>query len=712
MNRRKISEPVRRSDFEAKIEGRAKYVSDLKPEGLYYARTLRSIHPRARILGIRLPELPEGYTSVRVSDIPGINIVPIVLDDQPFLSETLVHYIGQPILLLTGPDPEVLKKLLKEIRVEYEVLPAILTLDEAMAQTGDFIFGTKPTFADYTVIKGDPEAVFRTTSRIIEDTYETGYQEHAYLEPQSMLAWPTPEGILVEASTQCPYYLVDALKQALGWDESRIRVVQQPTGGGFGGKEEFPSIIGVHAALCALKTGHPVRLVYDRREDLTVSTKRHPSRIRIRSFLDEEDTVIARDIDVVTDAGAFAGLSSVVLQRILFSVGGVYDTPHLKIRGRAFATNKIVTGAFRGFGGPQAFFAIETHMDHIARILGVDPLTYKQRHVFRTGAESSTGGRFLSPIHLDELMVQADRISGYSTKPHPTHTADKLSGIGCSVFFHGCGYTGSGETDLLKPKVRLHKTADGAVKIHVSSAEIGQGIQTTLRKIVAETLDIPLEQVIQDYPDSSECPNSGPTVASRSLLIVGHLVETCARELKARWNEGDVDLTRGMDPSEHFQWDNESFRGNAYPDYSWGVDVVSLEVDRLSGQIEVTGLWAVYDIGTPIDSKIVRGQIEGGMMQGLGYALMENLDIVDGKILQDSLEKYLIPTARDFPRIQVELLGFHDGLGPYGSRGLGELPIIGIAPAIASALQDALGQAVTALPLTPEIIRRFLTHET
>ncbi len=349
--------------------------------------------------------------------------------------------------------------------------------------------------------------------------------------------------ITVRGSMQCPYYIVEGLKQALGWDESRIRVIQMPTGGGFGGKEEYPSIPAVHAALAAVKTGKPVQLILDRKEDILCSTKRHPALIRLKSWLDEKGRILAREIEVAADAGAYAGLSSVVLQRMVYSSAGAYRVENLRVRGRAYATNKVVSGAFRGFGGPQVFFAIEMHMEHIAKRLSSDSLQFRRAHFLHQGDTTSTGGLLRSPVQLEKLTDTVCRLSGYSAKRlKPDAGNGRLRGIGCSVFFHGCGFTGSGERDLLDPVVRLRKMADGTVCIFASSTEIGQGAMTTLSKIVAHALDIPLSRVRNTYPDTLICPDSGPTVASRTVLVVGRLLQDAALQLKRRWEEPECEV--------------------------------------------------------------------------------------------------------------------------------------------------------------------------
>ncbi len=706
-----ISRSVKRFDFDEKISGSALFSADLHPQGLWYAITLRSKQPRARIRKITIPNLPDDVVIVDHHDIPHRNIVPIVLEDQPFLAENTVNYIGEPILLIVGPDRQILKEVHDKIEVDYEPLNPIFSIEEALQRKSDFIYKDKATFAQYCYNKGQPDHINIDKLRVIEDEYHTGYQEHAYLETHSMMATYLNEVVTVSGSMQCPYYIFDALKAALGWSEDRLRVIQLPTGGGFGGKEEYPSIPGVHAALASIKSHHPVQLVLDRQEDLIASTKRHPSIIKISSVLDDQDKILSQHIDIKEDAGAYAGLSSVVLQRGIFSVGGVYNIPNLKVTGATYATNKVVSGAFRGFGGPQAFFAIEMHMEHIAMELGLDPMTFKRRFYLKQGDRSSTGGLFNSPIKLDEMTDLIDEMSQFTQK-RQHHKQGSLQGIGFSIFFHGCGYTGAGESELLKSLVKLRKNSDNTVDIFVSNTEIGNGVLTTLRKIVASTLKIPLDQVHQSYPDTLTSPNSGPTVASRTTLIVGKLLQECAQAMKARWDEPQFEISKRYVTPDHLFWDDKAFKGNAYPEYSWGANVVEVDIDPLTYQPKVIGNWAVYDIGTPIDERIVKGQIEGGFMQGLGYACMEELIITQGKVLQDSLSTYMIPTSRDFPSLQIKLIDNPSPDGPFGAKGLGELPLVGVGPAYASAIQDAIGHAIHELPVTPEKIMEAIIHET
>ncbi len=706
----RISTPIKRFDFDDKISGQARYCADIILPGMLYARTVRADRPRARIGAIGIPSLPSGYYIIDHRDIPGKNTVPIVYDDQPFFARDTVNYIGEPLLLVVGPDKEVILQIIDSIRIDYLDLDPILSIEAADKRQDDFIFGDQPWFVEYHYSKGDLEQAIQNACHVVEDEYETGYQEQLYLEPQSVLAVFADEQITVYGSIQCPYYVEEALLQALGWPQDRIRVVQLPTGGGFGGKEEFPSILAVHAALASIKTGQPVQLVYDRQEDIICSTKRHPAVIKYKSYLDQEGHILGRRIECKTDAGAYAGLSSVVLQRLILSASGVYNIDNLEVNGRAYATNKMVSGAFRGFGGPQAFFAIEMHMENIARRLNLDPWQFRQKHFLHQDDTSSTGGILKNDIRLDQMAGEIDAMSGYRLKRHnQPQSPDKLFGIGCSFFFHGCGFTGSGERDLIKSRVRLRKYRDNKVQIFVSSTELGQGVLTTLRKIVAESLHIPIDQVVHYYPDTASSPDSGPTVASRTIMIVGRLLQDCCEDMKVRWEEPEFEVFRDYKYPVGLSWDKEKFVGHAYPEYSWGANVVEVEIDPLTCVVDVKGIYAVYDIGTPIDIKIVQGQIEGGLVQGLGYGCIEILNTAGGKVVQNNLTNYIIPTAMDCPPIKCKIIDdnpYPDG--PFGARGLGELPVVGVAPALALAVQNAIGKKINKIPLTPEYIMELM----
>ncbi len=708
-----VSASVPKTDALDKIAGRARYIADMQVEGVLFGKLVLSTHPRARLVSVQVPELPAGFAVVDRRDVPGMNAVHMIKDNWPLFPEETVEYVGQPILLLVGPDADEVERLAGLVAIEYEELDPILRMDAPGVSS---VPGGTPGGTDwstgYTLRKGKPEAVRGGPVDIaLDEALATGPQEHVYLEPQGVIAWYEKDRITVAGSMQCPFYVRTAVAGVFGWAAERVRVVQTATGGGFGGKEEYPSVLASFAAVAAHKTGRPVRLVLDRQEDLAVTTKRHAS----RTFLHSQVTggVVERlQAEVDLDGGAFEGMSSTVLQRAMFSVSGVYRLDNVEVTGRALKTNTVPAGAFRGFGAPQAIFAIEMHMTHLAYARGDDPLDFKLRHVVRQGDTTITGGTFHDPIVLPEMVERAVRYSDYYAKRREfaaARDADPAAtvrrGIGVSLFNHGCGFTGSGERDIIKGRVRLRRDGEGVVHIFVSSVEMGQGAETTLKKVVARTLGIPLERVVLEPSDTDSVPDSGPTVASRTAMIVGGLLQKAAQRMAAEHPDGGAcEVEEVYHQPEELSWDQETFTGDAYPAFSWGVNVVEVELDMLTYEVRPTDVWAVYDVGVPLDERIVTGQMHGGIVQSLGWATMENLESRDGRYRQGSLTDYVIPAAQDVPRIHVDYVTNPYRDGAFGAKGAGELPFSGGAPALAAAVEHALGKSVHRIPLTPEYL--------
>ena len=703
----KISEQIIRFDAPEKISGEAVYVADLSPADMLYCKTVRSAKAYARIKHITIPDLPAGYFTVDKDDIPGKNIVKMIKDDFPFFADGVVQYIGEPILLIVGPDREILDSLVRNVAIEYEDLDPVLSMEQA--ETVE-----ECEMVRYSFSRGTPEETLSHCSNVVEEEFRSGYQEHIYLEPQGVVARYEQERIVVQASHQCPYYVKPALVQAFGWDESRIQVIQTTTGGAFGGKEEFPSIIAGHAAFAAFKGGKPVSLIYDREEDIVATTKRHPSRIRYRTGIDSSGRVIAAIVDIAIDGGAFEGLSSVVLQRAMFCATGIYEIPHVRVNGKVLKTHTVPNGAFRGFGAPQAFFAVETHFNHCAAAAGEDILSFKAKHMLKKGSPTSTGGSINEDVLMPEIINVAESMSRYREKRNNggTESSGKRYGIGWSLFFHGCGFTGSGERDKIKAKVKLLRHSDLRTEILISSTEMGQGPQTTLRKVVAGILNIPPDQVIYDNPDTDRVPDSGPTVASRTAMIVGYLVQQAAEKLKERWAEpGEIEVETNYTQPPHVTWDQDTFQGDAYPAYSWGVNVAEVEVDSATLETEITGFYGVYDVGVALDESIVRGQLEGGIAQGIGLATIEVMEQSGGALMQKTMTDYMIPTSKDLSRIEIELVDNPYSYGAFGAKSTGELPLVGAIPAVVAAVENALGRQLYQVPLKPEYLQKVCCDE-
>ncbi len=690
-----ISKSVIKKDHSAKMNGSAMYVCDLATEGMLFGRLLRSTVAHAKIKAVELPELPDGYYYVDHRDVTGANQVHVVLDDSPVFAVDTVEYIGDPIGMICGPDEREVNSLLGKIKVEYEELAPILDMHKS-----DVIF------FDYGYTKGDAEKAFAEADKIYEDAFETGLQEHVYLETNGMVAECVDGKVTVHGSMQCPYYVNNAVIKATGLTKDQVQTKMDVTGGGFGGKEDYSSFLACQCAIASQKTGKPVRVIFDRREDIEVTSKRHPS-YSVYKVAVKDGKVTAMDIEVLYNGGAYTTLSSVVLQRGIIGSSGVYYVENLKVHGRVVKTNTVPNGAFRGFGGPQTFFSVEMMMSHIAKELGRDSMEFKLANVAKQGETTSTNGIYHFPVPIPEMTTEIAKLSDIVKKreQYKNQTGRYRRGVGMSMVFHGAGFTGAGERDLIKAVVRLHKTTDGNVEILCAGTDMGQGLKTTLTKIVANELDLPHERIIIQDPDTDRVPDSGPTAASRSIMTVGELLRRAAIKLKAEWEDGKDQVVeeRFKEPDFVIPFYLDTFQGDAYPTYSWAVYAIEVEVDTYTGLSKILGAWGSFDVGTPIDTDIVMGQMEGGFLQGIGYGGLEQMATDNkGRIRNNSFSDYIIPTSVDVPNMVATLHVVDYPLGPYGAKGAGELPLVGAPSAYVEAIEQALGAKLNRTPFSAE----------
>lgn len=693
-----ISQPINKVDNEEKITGQAMYIDDVKPEGTLYARTYRSTIAKGKILGRTYPDLPEGYEIIDYQAITGNNYIKIIFEDWPVFAENEVNHIGEPILLVIGEDKEVIEGILAAIKIDYEEEIPVFSYDHSAI--------------DYAYTKGIGEAAFLNADQVISYTYDTGYQEQLYIEPQGIIGLYEHGRITIMGSIQCPYYIKEALINTLGCGENDVRVVQTTTGGAFGGKEEFPSLMACQVAVAVLKIKKPIKLIYSRGEDIAFTTKRHPSTIQMAAAIGQQGKIIGIRAHVSLNGGAYMGLSGVVLQRAMIAATGAYTIENLAVSGDVYRTNTVPTGAFRGFGAPQMIFAVEMFFQHIAKKLGVDPLVLKESYLASEGDLTSTSGCYRDPIIMETMIDRAMDLSDYKKKVKKYNHSTVHKGIGMSWFLHGCGFTGSGEQEHIKAVVRLKKNEDNTVTILVAAVDMGQGIKTTFRKLVANILEIAIEQVIFDNPDTDLVPDSGPTVASRTMMVVGGLLARAAKSLKEDWVDNQAKIVeKNYRQPDYVKWHQDKLQGDAYPAYSWGVNVVEVEVDKITYEVSISGMWSVYDVGKAIDERIIKGQADGGQLQGISYGYLEVMNNHNGLVHQRSVTDYVIPTAVDTVNMVTELMDNPYPLGPYGAKGAGELTLIGGAPAVALAIENAIGKKVMRIPATPEYIMELMSDE-
>jgi CO/xanthine dehydrogenase Mo-binding subunit len=714
--------PLRR-EGPAKLTGAAKYADDLVFPGAWFGGTIRSTEPHARFIGL---ELDDGFDWKRVvvvtaDDIPGANVVSLIDDDQPVLVPVggEIRHQAEACVLIAAPDRATLAEAKRHISLRTERLPAVFDPLKSDIE-----------FAHYTVESGDAAAAMRTAALVIEGTYRVGHQEQLYIENQAMIAVPREDGgITVHGSLQCPYYIHKAMKRALNMGDELAVVVQAETGGGFGGKEEYPSVIALHAALLALKCHKPVRMIYDRHEDISATTKRHPAVIRYRSGVSDTGELIAQEIEVIMDGGAYCTLTPVVLSRGTLHAGGPYRCQNVRITGRAMATNTPPNGAFRGFGAPQTEFAAEMQVNRIAEALDASPLDLRRRWVYREGDVTPTGQVLRESVAGIEVLEAAAQASAFdrthaqtrAMRESRTDGARVATGIGLALAWHGAGFTGSGEVQLASV-ASLELTDEGRIRILTASTEMGQGTKTIFPQLVADALGVEYDEVEIAPQDTSIVPDSGPTVASRTAMVVGGLLIRAAEKLRARVEEstgspfaasyreaGPMRVDERFVPYPGEPFDDKTYRGDAYPAFGWAACVVKVDVDLDTGEVSVRDCVSADDVGRAIHPVLAEGQVEGGTLQAIGYATIEEMKLIDGRYLNDRLATYVIPTSLDAPRIRSILVEKPYSGSPHGAKGIGELPMDVGAPAVVAAIHDAVGVWIHDLPATPERILAALS---
>ncbi|MBA3340586.1 MAG: xanthine dehydrogenase family protein [Gemmatimonadaceae bacterium] len=691
-----VGNSVARKDGIGKATGAARYADDITFPGMLHGRTIRSTIPCGRIRSVRLDFDTTGFTVVDHRDVPARNAVDLIAQDQPFLVEQEIRHMAEPILLLAHENRERLYAV--PVEVEYDEGEPLFDPEKS-----------QQVFKTIDIVKGDTSSALADAELVVEGTYRTGHQEHVYIEPNGVIAVPEDGGIAIYGSVQCPFYVIKALRCLLGDAHPNVRVIQTETGGGFGGKEEYPSMIAGHAVMLALKSGRPVKIIYDRAEDMVATTKRHPAIVRHRTGVTRAGRIVAMDVDVLMDGGAYVTLSPTVLSRGCIHAAGPYRCDNVHIHGRTVFTNTPPNGAFRGFGAPQTEFAVEVHIDRIAEALGMDAVELRRRNALRPGDTTATGQTLRDDCSALMVLEEAVRRTDFDRKREEYKGSNRS--VGLSLFYHGAGFTGAGERNL-KSKARLELTA-GGVRIAVGSTEIGQGTRTMHAQIVTDALGIPYEDVEVAQPDTSRVADSGPTVASRTCMVVGKILEECAHEMRDRLGglspaeyhsrHGPLTVERMYEPPDWIEWDDALYRGDAYATYGWGCDVAEVELDPDTFEVRPIRLTAVQEFGRPIHPALARGQIEGGTAQGLGYALLERVVMHNGAMANGQLTNYTIPTTLDTPEIDVVMMENPYPGGPFGAKGLGELPMDGPAPAVVNALRQ-LGFDVREIPATPELL--------
>jgi len=730
---------VPRPDAWEKVLGEARYAADLRLEGMLHMKVLRSTRPHARIRALDFSRAAEVPGVVRVftwRDIPGENSIGIIKKDQPVLAAERVRYLGEPIALVVAEDLRTAERALQAIRVDYEDLPLVDTIEEAEREEVLLHEGGN-LLCERRIQKGDPEGGFGEADLILERTYRTSMLEHTYLEPDAGVGWVDGDGrITICASTQNPHYDQREVARVLGLDPSRVRVIQASTGGGFGSKLDIT--VQCHLALAVYHLKRPVRLVYTREEVYLATAKRHPLVMRYRSGVRKDGRLVAVEVEIVGDTGAYASYGPAVATRAAVHATGPYEVPNVDVRSRLYYTNHPFCGAMRGFGVPQIAFAHESQMDLLARELDLDPLEIRMRNAFRPGSATATGQVLSSSVGIGECLR---RVECYWRKSRPRGERPwEFAGKGLGAMWYGIGNTGMKNPS----RARVMVDEEGKATLYTGAAEIGQGSDTVLCQIAATVLGVPWEDIRLVRADTALTLDAGATSASRQTYISGNAVaDACGRlraillEEAARilgrtpgelilsdglikapdgevlaslgdvaercYREGRILAAEGFFDPYTTPLDPETGQGIPYATYAFACQMAEVLIDGTTGQVQVRRVVAAHDVGRAINPRQVEGQIMSGVAMGVGFALMEEFH--PGKTR--SMKDYLIPTTMDMPEVVPIIVEDPEPTGPFGAKGVGEPALIPTAPAVLNAIADALGERIYELPANLERVLRI-----
>ncbi len=751
---RQVGKPLTRIDSPGKVTGKTPYAGDYSMLDTLHIRVFRAEQASARLVRIDVSkarelagvacvltasELPDRTAS---TDIPGQVSQKRLDTGQQILVREQVRYFGEPLALIAADSRDIADCAAELIEVDLEAIPGVYDPEEALKPGAPIVQGDSNIVAERRIRKGDFEAGFAQADIVVENTYRTPFQEHAFLEPEVGLAWVDENDVVnIRVSTQVIEHF-RPIADAVGVPHNKIRVRGALVGGGFGGKEDVT--VEIYLALLALHTRRPVRLEYTREDSFVGHGKRHPFVLTYRTGVRADGRITALDVRMIADSGAYVFLSPYVLLYALVAAPGPYRVDNLRVFAQAVATNNMYTSAFRGFGALQACAAYEQQMDEVAKAVGLDRMEVRRRNFLKTGEPISTG--FVPPSAIWTEQCAEKAWAALSPPSRPDGSIRIGRGIACYQQSYG-RLTFLHDTSEAWVGIEM----DGTVVVRSGVTDIGAGQVSALAQIAAEVLGVTLDNVAVYNSDSATTPLAGTTTATRALYMTGNAVKQAAETLRARLAKraaeefgvepGEVDMefnkvfapdepgkalplvelvrkcaSEGIHRSELAIFrapfsdflDPETGQGQAHPDYVYGAHAVEVSVDVETGEVEVRKSVAAHDIGQCINPAAVEGQIQGGAQNGQGYALSEEMLYEKGRLVTPSFSEYLMPTAMDMPKVECILLESRSGVGPFGAKGVGEPAMTAVAPAIANAVADAIGVRVFEMPITPERVVRAL----
>jgi CO/xanthine dehydrogenase Mo-binding subunit len=710
-----------RPDALDKVTGTARYPADLVQPGMLQLQVVFARRPHARIRSIDASAAlrhPGVVAVLTAADVPH-NAFGLVEADQPVLCGEVVRFEGDKVALVAAETKEAAVAGARLLAVEYEDLPAVTNPRVALADDAPLVHAHLGSnqLLHVPIRKGDAARALAEADVVLDGAFTTSWQEHAYLQPEAGIAYLDNQGrLVIETAGQWLHEDRRQIAQMLRLPEEQVIIRYAAIGGAFGGREDLS--MQHLLALATWKLRRPTALVWSREESIIGHHKRHPISIRCRWGARRDGQITAVEAEVIADGGAYASTSGGVLNVATLFATGCYEIPNIAVDGYAVYTNNIPSGAFRGFGAPQAQFASEVMVTRLAQALGIDPIEMRRRNIYREGSLEPTQHALppsVSALPVLERCVEEARVHLSYGEPnrHPAPHLRRGIGIACGI--KNVGYS-FGFPEQSTATVELFGSAElERAEVRIGAADVGQGSHLILRQIAAETLGLPLEQVAIITDDSSEAPNAGSASASRMTLMGGRAVRDAALAARDKWGFTDdyrAGATKQYRPPPTTPLDPTT--GAGYPNYCYGyaTQAVEVEVNLLTGQVQVMRIISVHDVGRVINRHLVEGQIEGCLAQALGYAILEHFQMNGGHVLTPHFSTYLLPTALDMPaEVMPIVLELADPNGPYGARGVAEMAMVPFAPAIASAIQDATGVWLTEQPMTPERVLAAITKQ-
>ncbi|MFC1593487.1 xanthine dehydrogenase family protein molybdopterin-binding subunit [Candidatus Neomarinimicrobiota bacterium] len=755
-----IGKSYTRPDGPDKTTGKTKFITDIKVENLVYGHPIYSQIPFGKIKSIDITEAKKvrGFCCLFFADdIPGENQIGVILKDQPLFAEKIVRFIGDSIGIAIGESESAAKLIAEKVKIKYEEYEPYFSINKSKSATNNFIHDNNIA-CEHQSLKGNVNNGFTESKHIIEADFKTPAQEHYYLEPQGCIAIPRSDGIEIHGSLQCPYYIQKSVAIVLGINIDKVIVIQSPTGGAFGGKEDIPSELAARAAVAAKRLNRPVKMIYNRHDDVQLTSKRHPFQMHYKVGVAEDGELLTAEINLEESAGAFATLSSVVSYRSTIQAMGPYVIPNIRVKSTSYYTNLPPNGAFRGFGSPQATFGHERMMDIIASKIGIDPIELRLKNVLRPGDATSTNHKLTASVGIKETIEKSAEAARWYHRRNGRKNNDRyLYGVGIGASHYGnCLGAAGWHMDGAGANIQLNR--DGTVSVAYGLIDMGQGAITVVTQMTAETLGIDPNRITVLPTDTRNVPDSGPSVASRNVVMTGNAIRNAAGKLLPVLHSAGADILNCVRDSIKIENDNVSNnmndniinfgdliefiynnnpslqlsnyliqkdgwwhtpkldynadigQGEAYFTYSYATHIAKVRVDKLTGLVKVKKVWAVHDVGKAINPAGVEAQVEGGIAQGIGYALTENFKVHRGKVLTDNLSTYLLPTALDISEVETIIVEDPEPLGPWGAKGIGEPAIIPTAAAIANAVSNAIGKPINEIPISPEKVLEILDN--